>query len=291
MSNLISEEPVSLDVAEKIGHMYKVHGHGDSAHAFQSIFMWQKDVPSVLLHNDEIYTVKIKDDEKNIYYFPCGTKNGKIDFLQDVAKDKNAEIAYATSQDTEFLNQYVPGLYDIELDESSSEYLYGTETLSKIEGKSCAQIRREKKDFLNEHDVEIKELTTENAQDAFYIYEQWLSNRQSEETLLDIWSHQIGISNLNDLKLYGEIAYENKQPLFYYLGFYLDNSFDICMSKSIVDGAGKYILHCAANMVKDKADYINFEEDLGINGLRTFKRRLHPIQMLDMYRAYPVQAA
>ena len=47
----------------------------------------------------------------------------------------------------------------------------------------------------------------------------------------------------------------------------------------------------ACGFVRGKADYINFEEDLGINGLRTFKRRLHPIQMLDMYRAYPVQAA
>jgi len=47
-----------------------------------------------------------------------------------------------------------------------------------------------------------------------------------------------------------------------------------------IDGLGVYLFHLIAKSYEGTCDYINFEQDLGFDGLKQFKQSLRPIKMI-----------
>ena len=85
-------------------------------------------------------------------------------------------------------------------------------------------------------------------------------------------------------QLYGGLLYIEDEPEMFAIGEIIQDTYYLYFkkSKNSIDGTFFYFEYYLLKEISD-VTYVNFEEDMGLAGLRTYKSRRHPIRMIDKY--------
>jgi len=274
-----------------------------SAYAYNSIFLWEKAWGLQPVLFDDLFTVEI-GDTGSTYFFPCGSKEEIHRFISKaIADDKNIRFKYMSIQDTNFLNYYFPRQFKIFRDEASDEYVYSIKEHMDLEGKKFSYCRGHLNHIINNHDLSIKKFDYSSQSDidsAHIILKGWkdnhlndncLDSNYSQDSLSDYDAYNIDelvITYGADLSIETYLIYLDGRPFSIQAGYNIGNgTFDLCLTKEVsrVSGGSYAAKNILFKALSDRYEYINLEEDLGINGLKESKLILRPVCMNEMYEA------
>lgn len=181
----------------------------------------------------------------------------------------------------------------IEEDRDSHDYIINAQKLSELEGKKYAGKRHGTNKFLSRHEdkrIELKHLTIDEAiaNEILQTFQQWRkeSGKTREETADDLKATDRLLKNASQFKLNVLGVYIDGAMVAYsiyeILSDYAMGHFEAA-SKSY-PGLYDFLKHSTAkDLYNQGVKYINYEQDLGIEGLRQAKLLLHPERFLKKY--------
>ncbi len=271
---------------EAVTGLYNTYGNGDSAHAFRTLYIWAKDMGHSLFLTHQLYSVKIADEGDNTWFFPVGEETEKETFIKSLSKKGSLTFRYMTKEDADFLETHFTGKFEITPSPDDSEYIYDRNTLENLPGGSMARKRDYIRSLKREHTFEIQGLTEKTVADARIIIDAWTKNKEDDPNVMDKRAMNTILSWYTALGITGTVIYMDGEPCGIVLGYKLkDDTVDCCLQKTAfyIHGLQYFIRQQFAKIHSPEVLYFNWEEDLGLPGLRTVKQRMHPCAMIDMY--------
>jgi len=186
--------------------------------------------------------------------------------------------------------------YIISEDRDNFDYIYDLADLSKLSGYRYKKLRNKKNAFLKAHenrDLKISTLTELGASslDSFRsIMDLWA--KESGKSEADITSEQTALfkllKNQNELELIFTELYVDGQLVAFSINEVIGSKNAICHFEKALKSHHEYIypflIHeVAKNMLAAGCKWMNWEQDLGLEGLRKSKLSYRPVRMLKKY--------
>lgn len=183
--------------------------------------------------------------------------------------------------------------YFIEIDLNSCDYIYDLGELASYEGSKYTKKRGKSNTFVRNYpNASIKVMDMQNQDDLQEIYSlnnSWLKNRTQHDTDLSIDKELFAIKrflNAHFMNTYCVGVYDQRLIGYSIFSFH-SNSYSIShFTKADVSYKGVYefmMRESAANLNKLGYKYLNYQEDMGILGLRMAKNSYRPIKFLRKY--------
>lgn len=222
-------------------------------------------------------------------YAPDETVAGIFAFLKHMKQDEKLEFVPAYIVDA--LQDRSP--YVITINPDIAEYVLSTEQHSELSGNDFLKVRHKVSAFVNKYgEPVVRELNLDSDRqlilDSLEAWQPLTNNDQTKQEQLiieqslkvhkDIEMH--GIGTFIEDELVGLILYKILPQ-----GY--ANINHVKVNYQFMD-IFVHSIHSTAKYLRDHGvEYLNIEQDLGIEGLRTFKQRLRPVKMLEKYTIVP----
>ena len=187
-------------------------------------------------------------------------------------------------------------------DRDSFEYLLDTKEHAELRGGTFSRLRRKVAFFKREHAESviesriIEELTPGRAEDLKALVEKWgyTALRSSCHANCERPVLARTLSHFNDLDMRLLLVTIDDQPLSFVTFQMLPQPGCVTVNHFKVDYSFKYSFDftthvLAVELLRSGVHTMNFEQDLGIPGLRAHKVRLRPVEMLKKYSLEPAE--
>ncbi len=167
------------------------------------------------------------------------------------------------------------------------DYLYRTEDLINLSGRKYHSKRNHLNQFQRKYHWEFAKITPEIAAECLEIEQDWFNISKTRELLTDEeWAMATVFRNFEALKVTGGVLRIEGQIAAIAVGERLNqNTAVIHIEKANTEFDGIYVAinqQFAANCWQDW-EFINREEDMGLDGLRQSKLSYHPYQLIEKY--------
>ncbi len=283
---------VSPDIGmkEDIDRIFYKYGHGDSAHSFPSIFMWKDDMDLSVHLEENLYSVRCGWKGSNSWFFPCGSDDAKRSFIGALLETEDPSFCYMTEEDRDFLIREFPGTFSVEETPDDSEYIYDRQEMVEMKGGRHARTRAYIHSLEREHAVSWEPVSKDNFDQMLEISRQWVRSSEEASQVTDDHAARNFFDHWDGFNAGGVIVYVDGEPMAMAVGFLLtDDCFDCTLQQSTdnIQGLAGYLHAAFAKNAPEGVSFLNWEEDLGLQGLRMMKRqRMCPCRMITMYRGF-----
>ena len=286
---LIETTDIELWQSAAVEEIYDKYSAHDAAHSFKSLFIWKKDMELSIYIDAKIYSVRSTQEDR-FWFFPVGSDDAKKDFIEKlISSGERIVFEYVTESDVSFLQKYFPGRFDIVPAPDNSEYIMDREIMENLPGKHFAKDRGHVNKLIKEHKLETVDIHSVSKDKLLDITETWDKNKRDYEEVIDKTATTTILNHIEELELQGIAIIMDDEPYAVIAGFALDDELvDCCLQKcrENVQGLSYYLRQEYARSHGSNVKYFNWEEDLGVEGLRRAKELMKPVRMLDMYTGY-----
>lgn len=274
-------------------------GFMGSEHAFGTLFLWNGAYHSKVCRQDGYLYLCSGEHEKS-YNFPLpdgpeqegGLKRALETLLED-AKEKNCRFQMwgMTQKEIARMEEVMPDTFEFSLDRDGSDYIYSCEELINLAGRKFHGKRNHLSQFNRSYQFTYKNTSVENLDDCRTVAREWCKeNGCSPENGRnhEICALERAFNNYEALHLAGGLIYIEDKPVAFTLGEEINcKEFLLHFEKALPGYNGLYaaINHEFAAENLGKYEYVNREEDMGIEGLRKAKLSYNPVILLQKYRA------
>lgn len=239
-------------------------------------------------------------DRNSVYPFPLGRGDVKaiLDKLITDARKRGIpfRLSSMTKYQCELVGALYPGKFQFHIDRDGFDYVYRTEDLAGLRGKRYQSKRNFVNRFhLNHPDCQYLPLDSSTEELAKDVAAQWMAEKLAEDPLADFHLERTALerafSHREALGLEGMVLVENGKPIAITMGSRLCcNCFDIHFEKAVsgIDGVYAAVNQAFARYLQEKypeVEYLNREDDMGIEGLRKAKLSYHPDHLVEKYWA------
>ncbi|WP_299979337.1 phosphatidylglycerol lysyltransferase domain-containing protein [Desulfobacula sp.] len=179
--------------------------------------------------------------------------------------------------------------YIVKEERDHSEYIYDVASLCELTGIKLHKKKNLISQFKrNNPNFEVHLLKGEYRQEALRLAQDQLNRSKKRSKTLDreSWAIEASFDHFEELRLEGlVITVGNKVAAFSVFSEMNHLTYDIQFEKSDIDfkGAAQVINQETAKYLKDKCQYLNREQDLGIKGLRQAKMSYDPVKLITPY--------
>lgn len=229
-----------------------------------------------------IYQENRKTDKYDSYLYPIGKNNinNSINMLYQYAKTKNKDIVLwgLTDKMVYDLEKTRPNEFQYEEIPNWADYIYEKEKLMNAKVlKKSRKFSREYKD-----NYEIEKLNKTNFDDVIEFQNKWMkTNARNNDDIISLNYENDSIietlENWDDIPLRGYCIKINGKIVGFIYGFQQTiDCYTIHVIKTDKSIKGLTLFLFKYFVENSNTKYINFEEDIGIEGLRIFKTRLEP---------------
>ena len=235
-------------------------------------------------------------DNKFMYHFPLGAGNKKraIEAIIQDAKERGRDclITSITTQTAKDLESLFPGKFDIEFRRSYFDYVYEIEKLADLKGRKYHRKRNHYNNFCKRNpDFHVEPVSHKNLDEAKKFVTQWYTDRLAESPENDYRSEQAALlkcyEKYEELGMESLLLYRGDNILAFTMGSRISpNTFDVHFEKARWDVEGAYtaINSEFAKYIRNKypeVEFLNREEDMGLEGLRKAKESYFPHHMVE----------
>lgn len=288
---MISLLDLDIGLMERMECIRRKANEDVNAKTFCSGYIWAKPMDIRVHLEDEMYALKNSSHGVTAWNFPVGEKEAKIGFINELIHIDGLKLLKLTSKDVDFINEHYSDMFIIEAATDDSEYIYDAVEHAEMAGKRFGRLRRLLNKFEREHDTETVLLTKDNMRIAEGIMMSWGAAHEPKGALntSGIEVDRFIIDHYDEMGLFGILVYVDGTPAAVVIGYPISTEIcDIAETKTIstISDIGYVAVEEFMRMFGGTYRYFNNEEDMGIIGLREYKRCLKPCRMNDLWNAY-----
>ena len=262
---------------------------------FANLYLWGRQRAAFL--NDSLVFFS-QFNQRSVYLFPlCKTdpKAALDAIIHDAhTRDIPCRLTSLTHSDCDILEALYPGQFHIHHDRNSFDYIYAIEDLATLKGKKFQKKRNHLNKFKLLHPRHrFEAITDENTPAVKELLDNWYRSRLEADPTADFYMEQVAIDRAlrhrEELGMEGLVLLDGDKLLAMTMGSPLNRStFDVQFEKAIDESAYVAICNGFATHLMDKyphLQYLNREDDLGIEGLRKSKLAYNPVTLIEKHWA------
>ena len=262
-------------------------------YSFANLYLWGRQ--KAVFHGENLAFFS-QFNRKSVYLFPVGPGDLKptLDAIIDDAKDRGipCRLTGLLQQDCDLLETLYPGRFRFHVDRNTFDYIYNIQELASLKGRKFQKKRNHLNKFRQNHpDCQTLPLNKDTLPSVTDLLETWYTHRAAGDATADFHMEQAAISralkNMDALDLEGLVLAEDGMAIAMTLGSALnETTFDVHFEKALenVDGAYPAINNAFARYLMEKypkLQWLNREDDLGIEGLRQAKLSYCPDHLIE----------
>lgn len=300
---MIEFKNIDLNFKNLVNNYYIKYGEGSCQHSFASSFCLKNKYNDMFAEKDNVLYIcreGISNEHDRVYLFPmCDktdefkVKNAILEIIDDAHYyNKKVKFQTITNSSKEILTDLFKDKFEIDDCRDLYEYIFDVEKIASLQGNNY----QSKRNIINKliktyNNITIKEIEEYDIHELKKVYEEWMGNHKEIDAHIatnEIKEFEIAISNYKELDLIGVCIYIDDKIVGFNFGSIISNdTYDGMVQKGNIKYEGIYELlnRETAKLLKNKIKYMNFEEDLGVSGLRKAKLMYHPEYLLDKYIA------
>ena len=291
--------PVTLGDQAMVERYMRAYGESSCQHSFTALFTLQEKYGSRICEKDGFLFVlreKLCSPGERVYLAPMGGGDRRAAYaaiLSDAhAYGCRAVFQTLTEEHSSFLQSAFPGQFTVTEQRDYAEYIYSTEALCSFAGKQYADKRNKIHKLQREYEdrLSVRRLSPDDAGEIMEAEREWFlanASPQDREALycemltikrqLDCFE-QLGLSGIA-MELDGEMV------AFAYGVALNDSCFDGLIAKASreIPNLYKLLYREISRLCAAPCPYFNWEEDVGVEGLRRMKTEYGPIALLRKY--------
>ena len=293
---MIEFKPLSPDDYEKAAPKLRAQGIENSEHCFATMLVWGQRQPIDIGYSDGALFMRSDGGDHLWYLYPRGDIDEKkaIEEIFDDARRQGKEpwIYGIDEKRAEFLMREFSDRLIVEEDRDTEDYIYLSSDLINLPGKKYQKKRNHCSKFTRENpDYKLIPISSENI-DRAKEFEYWWSDNYNSDGSRDLASEQKGIllllDNFEKLELMGAMIETNGEIVALSIAALIsDEMVDVVVEKAHHDVSSAYAVinrDFAAHSFS-KFKYINREDDMGEENLRTAKMRYFPYEIKKKFIA------
>lgn len=269
-------------------------------YCFTTLFMWNNVYNTKYYVEDDFAIVVGEYEGDKFSVMPLAKKENlhkAIEFMINYFKDENKKIHLRaiTKEIVEYVKDKYGDKFDYKEERDFFDYVYDGESLRTLAGRKNQKKRNHLNYFLKEFEGRFKYrlLGKDDFESCIDLLKLWEDNKEANNNKEDgIDDEFIAIKKIFDnyeilkdrVKIFGVFIDDKLQA--FSIGEYLnENMAVIHIEKANSDIRGLFPFINQQFLVNEfeDAEFINREEDLGIEGLRKAKLSYHPIKFVEKY--------
>ena len=290
---MLDFKPLTLSQKAQIDTCLHQDAPRGCEYSFVNLYLWGRQTGAQF--GDQMIFFS-QFNRKSVYLFPVGRGDKKpaLDAIIEDASQRGipCRLVGLTQDDCALLEQLYPGRLRYHFDRDSFDYVYDIHDLSELKGRKFQRKRNHLNRF-KEHrpNAQAVPITQENMGQVEAFIEQWYSLRLQENPHADFHMERVALSKAlrqyRELEMEGLLLIDGDEVLAVTMGSRLNaDTFDIHFEKALdsVDGAYVAINNSFARFLRDKhpqLQFLNREDDMGLEGLRKAKLSYCPHHMVE----------
>lgn len=283
-----------LSDREWVQRIYEASGFRGAEYTFANLYLWSSYYGEIADYHGFLCQ-RLQYEGKLQYIYPagcCDTKSALDALWADSRSCGQPFVVRSLTKETKaILESLYPGKFTYTENRDAFDYLYEIETLMELKGKKYQSKRNHINRFqVNHPDWHTEVITPDNLDVCRRLFDRWMDGHE-QDGHNDKRAMEKAFEHFEALGFEGLILYaEDDQPVAFSMGNPISrDTFDVNFEKAFADVQGAYpmINREFAKYVHEKypeIKYLNREDDMGVEGLRTAKESYHPI-FLEKYVA------
>lgn len=290
---MIDFKPVELSQKNIYEPILLRAGHRGCAYSFANLYLWGRQAAAFVGEHLVFFS---QFSRRSVYLFPVGEGDlrAAIDAIISDAATRGipCRLTGLTQEDRSALDAMYPGKFHYHFDRNSFDYVYDIHDLADLKGRKFQKKRNHLNRFWQTHpNCRFEPLGPENISVAEALVEKWYALRLEADPHGDYLMEQIAIQkafrHFDALGMEGLLLLDGDAPIAITMGSRLtEDCFDIHFEKAldIADGSYAAINQGFAKYLREKypaLNWLNREEDMGLEGLRKAKLSYCPHHMAE----------
>ena len=237
---------------------------------------------------------------RSVYPYPLGTGDKKAALEAILADSRQrgipCRITGMTEADRQELEDLFPDRFSIRPARDSFDYVYTVDALADLKGKKLQKKRNHVNRFRTEHpEYRVEPICCENVARIQHMVNDWYVSRKLSDPEGDYFLESLAMAkafrHYDALNMEGIALLEGDRVLAVTMGSIMaPDMMDVHFEKAVEDVPGAYNTVNAefARHIRLKfpeVRFLNREDDMGLEGLRTAKLSYLPDHMIEKYQA------
>jgi hypothetical protein len=267
-------------------------------YSFANLFLWGRQ-EIAFLHGCVAFFSHFYG--KTLYPYPIGSgdKRAVIEEILLDAKERGipCRISNITDADRAELESWFPGKFHIYNVRDSYDYVYTIDALADLRGKKLQKKRNHVNKFRTSHpDYQVLPLNCKTLSAAQHMVNDWYMSRHKADPDGDYLLENIAMVRafryFDTMGMEGIALMDSGKVLAITMGSRMSpNTFDIHFEKAREEVDGAYAaVNCEfaryLRLQHPEIQYLNREDDVGIEGLRKAKLSYYPDHLVEKHFAY-----
>lgn len=294
---MIEYRRVSIGDKEWADRYFRAENTRSADYNFGSIYLWDSAYRQHLASAGDRLIIKLKYAEQPFFAFPVGSGDVRpaVEAMEETAARRGFPLAVrgVTEEQRALLEEAYPGRFEFTEDRDYFDYIYSAEKLSTMGGKKLHGKRNHCNRFEQEHTWDFVPLTPELVPACMEMLGEWQAGFEMPPDGLEDEHAAIirGFMRYKALGLEGGVLRAEGKVLGFTVGERTsDDTYDIHFEKAFSEVNGAYPMVCRefARMLLSRHPelrYLNREDDMGHENLRTAKLDFYPEFLLTKYTA------
>ena len=290
---MIDFQPFSLENRDAYNAILQNCVERGCEYSFANLYLWGRQKAALVHGNLAFFT---QYNRRTVYPFPVGNGDLKatIDAIMHDAQARGipCRLTGMTQDDCAALERLFPGKFRYHFDRDFFDYVYHIDALADLKGKKLQRKRNHINKYIQLHpDFSVEPITDDNTCQVQQMVDNWYRMRLEEAPHSDFIMEQAALTkalrNREALGMEGLLLKDGNELIAMTMGSRLSsNTFDIHFEKALDrnDGAYTVINREFARYLREKhpdVQYLNREDDMGLEGLRKAKLSYYPDHMVE----------
>ena len=293
---MIEFKEVELSDRQWARELLSYSGFRGCEYTFGNNFMWQCVFYTKIARYKDFYLIKSGNGG---YFFPAGRGDLReaVEALRKNAAEDGEALRFVTMNraSMQWLCENYPDEFEFSTDRAFYDYIYNFADLSELKGKKY----HSKRNFINRLRMNnwcYEPITAKNISECLCMNERWLKECETagnavadnKGLIRENCVVNTGLEHFFDLGFSGGLIRIDGEVVAFTFGEPVaGDTFVVHAEKAFarIPGAYPAINNEFVNNACADYDYINREEDMGLEGLRKAKLSYHPCEIVKKYKA------
>lgn len=267
-------------------------------YSFANLYLWGRQRGAILGDHFVLFS---QFNRRSVYPFPVGSGDVKpvLDAIMADARERDipCRITGLDEEACRLIEQLYPGRFRIHCDRDSYDYVYDINDLADLKGRKFQKKRNHLNKFCGLYpNAYVTPITRELLPKVREMANKWYEDKLAQDPTGDFHMERSALKkafdHLAELDMESLVLMDGEEVLAFTLGSPLsENTFDIHFEKAREDADGAYpaINNEFAKYLRQKyprLQYLNREDDMGLEGLRKAKLSYNPHHQTVKHWAY-----